>query len=193
MQLLRLTVLVSIDSGCRFFTRGANHLASQKNWITAQGLTKFIHCARDFVLMSVLAGIQFTHCNDTSRALVLQPRVWFSWCCTNLCSPKLRYNGEPKMPTQSLFGHWFYWNLVGQSFSGKQSALFPLLFVLTVGVKAFPSTHTVTVYSQRDGDSISPHRERSQERHCAFISERMHFPCCPLGRLGVHSRDLWVV
>lgn len=143
--------------------------------------------------MSVLAGMQFIHCDDTSWAFVSQPGVWSPWWCMNLHSPKLRYHREPKLPTQSLFGHGFYWNSVGQSFWEKQSAQFPLLFVLTVGVKAFPSTRTVTVYSQRDGDSISPPRERSQERHCAFIREGMHFPCCPLGRLHVRSRDLWVV
>lgn len=145
------------------------------------------------MLMSVLAGMQFTPCNDTSRALVLQPRVWCLWCCMNLCSPKLRHHRQPKLLTQPLSGHGFYQNITGQSFSGKQSAWFPLLFVLTVGVKAFPSTRTVAVYSQGDGDSISPSRERSQEIHCAFIREGMCFPCCPLGRLHVHSQDLWAV
>lgn len=143
--------------------------------------------------MSVSAGMQFTPCEDTSGALVWQPRVWAPWCGITLCSPKLRHHRLPKLPTQSLSGQGFYWNLTGQSFSGKQSDWFPLLFVLTVGVKAFPSTLMVAVYSRRDGDSISPRRERSQEIRCAFVREGLCFPCCPLGRLSVHSQGLRAV
>lgn len=137
--------------------------------------------------------MRLTHCNGTSWALMSQPQVWslsgVRGQHVNLSSPRLRYSTEPKLPTQSPVGHWFYWNPIGWSMPGKESAQFPLLFVLTVGVKAFPSIRTVTVYSRRGGDSASPCSERSPEQHHAFARERLHLPCCPLGRPSVRNRD----
>ena len=201
LQLLRLVVLVSADSGCRLASRRENHLASQSNWIAAWGLTKFIRGAKDFVLMSILAGsggdtLQWHRASSRVAAPGLSSLWCWRWQHMNLCWPKLGCGAEPKLFAPSPYGHRFDWNPVAWSFSGKRSARFPLLFVLTVGVKAFPSTRTVTVYSWRDGDSVSPPCKRSQKRHRAFVRERLHLPCCPLSRLSVRNRDpaglVWV-